>query len=99
MNDIKELNRLTPCTLFKINSPIWGGGKKCVGLARDRITKNNEIEFTYVRKSDGQKSIPDHYYFDGDLLKDIDFEIQAVKGTYLVIIPFEYLNKLMRVTR
>lgn len=68
-----------------------------VGLDMQRITKHNEIHFTYVRKSDGELSVPDHYYFDGDLLKDIDFAKQAIQGTYLAIIPFENLKRLERV--
>lgn len=97
MSEVKQLSRHTVCNLFKIRTPIWNGGKKMVGLNMQRIGKHNEIEFTYVRKSDGEKSIPDHYYFDGDLMKELDFEKQAVKGTYLLIVPFEHLQKLERV--
>lgn len=97
MSEIKELSRTTVCTLFKIRAPIWNGGKKMVGLNMQRITKHNEIHFTYVRKSDGELSIPDAYYFDGDLLKEIDFTKQAIQGTYLAIIPFEHIKRLERV--
>lgn len=97
MNDIKELSRITPCTLFEIRSPIWNGGKKMVGLNMGRVTKHNEIHFTYKRVSDGMLSIPDTYYFDGDLLRVIDFEKQAVRGIILAIIPFEHLQKMVRV--
>lgn len=97
MSEVKQLSRMTPATLFKIRAPIWNGGKKMVGLNMQRISKHNEIQFTYVRKSDGELSIPDVYYFDGDLLKEIDFTRQAVKGTYLAIIPFEHIQRLERV--
>lgn len=97
MSEVKELSRTTVCTLFKIRAPIWGGGKKSVGLNMQRITKHNEIHFTYVRKSDGELSIPDTYYFDGDLLKEIDFTKQAIQGTYLAIIPFEHIKRLERI--
>jgi hypothetical protein len=97
MNDVKKLPRDTVCNLFKIRAPIWGGGKKSVGLDAKRITYHNEIHFTYVRKSDGELSIPDHYYFDGRLLHELDFERQNVKGTTLVIIPFEHLQILERI--
>lgn len=92
-----KLDRMTVCQLFKINSPIWGGGKKKVGLNLSRIQKHNEIEFTYRRKSDGELSIPDRYYFDGDLLKQLDFEKQNVKGTTLALIPFDNLEILERI--
>ncbi len=97
MSEIKQLPRDTVCNLFKIRAPIWNGGKKMVGLDARRITYHNEIHFTYVRKSDGELSIPDHYYFDGKLLHELDFERQNVKGTTLVIIPFEHLQILERV--
>ncbi len=90
------LSKNTPCTLFEIRSPIWGGGKKSVGLALNRITKHNEINFTYRRKSDGELSIPDHFYFDGDKLGEIDYEHQNVKGLTLVIVPFSDLERLER---
>ena len=94
---IKQLSRNTVCNLFKIRAPIWNGGKKMVGLDARRITYHNEIHFTYRRKSDGELSIPDPYYFDGNLLRELDFEKQMVKGTMLVIIPFEHLQLLERI--
>ena len=97
MSEIKQLPRDTVCNLFKIRAPIWNGGKKMVGLNAQRITYHNEIHFTYVRKSDGELSIPDRYYFDGKLMHELDFEKQMVKGTMLVIIPFEHLQILERV--
>lgn len=92
-----KLSRTTVCQLFEIRSPIWGGGKKKVGLNLSRIRKHNEIHFTYRRKSDGELSIPDPYYFDGDNIKGLDYEIQNVKGTSLVLIPFTDLEPLERV--
>ena len=92
------LSRNTPCTLYKIRTPLWNGsvGKRVVGLAEYRITKHNEIEFTYIRKSDGEKSIPDHYYFDGDR-KD-EYRRQSVKGGMtLVLVPLDELEPLTRV--
>jgi hypothetical protein len=95
---MKVLNRTTVCQLFEIRAPIWGGSSKrrVVGLNLHRIAKNNEIKFTYRRKSDGELSYPDTYYFDGDNIKGLDYEIQNVKGTSLVLIPFEHLEKLER---
>jgi len=90
-----QLNRTTVATLFEINSPIWNGGKKKVGLAAYRLSKHNEIHFTYRRKSDGELSLPDVYYFDGDKAKDC--ERQNVKGMELVLVPFSDLELLERV--
>ena len=92
-----NLSKLTPCTLFEINAPIWGGGKKVVGLNLSRISKHNEIRFKYVRKSDGKLSIPDVYYFDGDKRRNIDYELQNVRGTTLLLVPFSDLEILNRV--
>lgn len=93
------LDKTTPCTLFEIKSPLWNGGVKSVGLNEDRIAKHNEIVFTYRRKSDGQLSFPDHYYFDGDKLKEVNYPRQQIKLTTLVIVPFSDLEKLQRETR
>lgn len=91
---MKYLPRTTVCTLFEIGSPIWNGGKRVVGLAEYRITKHNEITFGYVRKKDGKKSIPDHYYFDGDLKDNYPRDVQ--KGLKLVLVPFTDLEILTR---
>lgn len=93
---IQKLNRLTSCTVFEIRSPIWGGGRKVVGLDQDRITKHNEITFTYRRKSDGQLSFPDHYYFDGDDLKR-NYPVMRIGNTTLKLIPFTDLKRLQRI--
>lgn len=93
---MKTLDRTTVCQLFEIRSPIWGGGKKVVGLNLQRIRKHNEIHFTYRRKSDGELSFPDTYYFDGDNLKGLDYEVMNTKGTTLVLIPFEDLEIMER---
>lgn len=92
-----QLNRTTIATLFEIRAPIWGGGKRVVGLNLKRIRKHNEIHFTYRRKSDGELSFPDAYYFDGDLVKGLDCEIQNIKGTSLVLVPFSDLELLERI--
>lgn len=68
-----------------------------VGLNKARIQKHNEIHFTYRRKSDGELSFPDPYYFDGALLNEIDYELKNVRGTTLVLIPFTDLEILERV--
>jgi len=93
--DTKQLNRITVCNLFEINAPIWGGGEKKVGLNKARIGFHNEIRFKYRRKSDGELSIPDVYYFDGsDVSK---YETQQIKGVTLVLVPFSELQYLERV--
>lgn len=93
----KELPRKTVCTLFSIRQPIWNGGKRKVGLAQPRIGEHNEIEFTYVRKSDGEKSYPDRYYISGEKIRALDFDRMNVKGLTLVLVPFDQLEKLVRV--
>lgn len=90
------LGTRTPAVLFEIRAPIWNGGKRVVGLAKTRIGKHNEIHFLYVRKSDGMKSFPDNYYFDGDLLRQIDYPIMNVRGFSLVLVPFSDLERLER---
>jgi len=95
--DSMKLDRLTIAQRFDINSPIWNGGEKKVGLALNRIKRHNEIHFKYRRKSDGELSMPDVYYFDGRLIKGLDYEVMNVKGITLVLIPFRDLEILERV--
>lgn len=94
---VKRLPRLKVCTLFKIKAPMWKGGEHMVGLNLKRITEDNEIVFTYRRKSDNEMSFPDPYYFDGNKLNEIDYDKKAHKGTVLVYIPFTDLEKLERI--
>lgn len=67
---------------------MWRGGDRMVGLARNRIGQHNIIKFGYRRKSDGQLSIPDPWYFNGDKLSENHYETVAHKGVQLVYIPF-----------
>lgn len=108
---VKELPRLTVCTLFEMRKPPTNYGKEDmekweVGLNLRRLkdlntgvirNKHVEIAFKYRRKSDGELSLPDHYYFDADKLDQIDFEVQMWKSTPLVKIPFKELEILRRV--
>lgn len=94
---VKELPRLTECTLFEIRAPIWNGGKRIVGLNLARIRKHNEIHFTYRRKSDNELSFPEKYYFNGDNIKGLGYELQNRKGVTLVLVPFEDLEILERI--
>lgn len=98
MKPIKTLSRHTVCQLFEIRAPRWQGSPKrrIVGLNEQRIGFHNEIHFMYKRKSDGQLSMPDKYYFDGNKLKQIDFERQVRHGTTLVLIPLSELEILVR---
>lgn len=90
------LDRLVTCTPFDINAPMWLGGRKAVGLNERRIGQHNEINFGYVRKSDGKKSIPDTYYISGKKIRNGNYPIMITKGVSLVIIPFIDLEILER---
>lgn len=90
------LPRTTVCNVFKINAPIWNGGKKMVGLRENAIGEHNEIEFTYRRKTDNELSMPEHYYISGSKIRNLDFGRQVTKGTTLVIVPFDQLEILYR---
>lgn len=93
---MKYLPPTTVCQLFEIRAPIWNGGKRFVGLNKQRIGFHNEIRFTYRRKSDGELSFPDIYYFDGKKLQQVDYELKNVRGVTLVLVPFTDLEILTR---
>lgn len=92
-----SISKLTPCVPFEIKAPMWLGGKKAVGLNKQRIGEHNEINFGYVRKSDGLRSIPDTYYISGSKIKNNNYSEMNIKGITLVIVPFVDLEILERV--
>lgn len=94
---MKEISRFTTCVPFVIGTPIWNGGRRVVGLNKQRIGANNEITFSYVRKSDGKKSFPDTYYFDGSKISKNNYVEMNTKGVNLVLVPFTDLEILVRV--
>jgi hypothetical protein len=93
---IKKLDRTTTCTLFPIRYPQWNGGKPHVGLNISRLTPHNEITIDYTRKSDGQKTWPDTYYYD-NTNRD-RYEVQNWKGVELLLVPIADLYILQRVS-
>lgn len=92
-----NLNRNTVCQLFELRSPIWNGGRRVAGLARDRIGDHNEITFSYRRKSDNELSIPDHYYISRQKILQGHFKTQTIGNTVLILVPFTELEILHRV--
>lgn len=93
----KQLSRLQPCVLFEIRKPQWNGGRKCVGLNTLRLGKHNEIRFSYVRKKDGELSLPDNYYCDGDEVKSKSYPTMNIGTTELLMIPVSELSILERI--
>ena len=91
------LPKNTVCTLFEIKAPVWNGGKRKVGLAQNRIGEHNEIRFLYTRK-DGTKSMPDNYYISGKKIRELDFDLQNIKGLTIVLVPIDQLEILHRGT-
>lgn len=91
-----DLPRTTVCQLFDLRTPIWNGGKKVAGLNILRISDHNEITFSYVRKSDGEKSIPDSYYISRSKINAGNYPKQFIKGVTLLLVPFTDLEILHR---
>lgn len=96
---IRRLLRNRPCVLFDLGKPIWNGGRRYVGLDSKRIGADNEIVIRYRRKSDGELSFPDRYYFDGTKCKTIDYKPFITHGQRLLLIPFTDLEILQRVDK
>lgn len=91
-----KLSRLTVCQVFPLRAPIWNGGKKVAGLNIQRIGDHNEITFSYVRKSDGERSFPDSYYISRKKIQENEYPTQFIKGVTLLLIPFSDLEILER---
>lgn len=77
---------------FEINSPIWNGGKRFVGLNADRLNCDMvEIDIQYKRKS-GERVYPQ--LFNMKTVKVKTYPIQVVRGgVRLHIIPVADLTE------
>jgi len=88
------LNRTTPCQVFEIRTPVWGGRK--VGLATYKIGTHNEVRILTKDKY-GQLLFPQPLYISGE--KARTFPVEAVKSNRAIklhVIPVNELEVLER---
>lgn len=88
------LSRTTPATLFKINTPVWGGRK--VGLATYKIGHHNQIDIT-TTDAQGVRYFPQPLYISG--AKARTYPLVPVKSNpniKLHLIPVSDLEVLER---
>lgn len=89
------INKTTPCNLFNIKTPIWGGRK--VGLATYKIGMHNEIR---IEKRDTQSNLlyPQPLYISGEKAKTYPVEpVKKNPAIKLYIIPINDLETLERI--
>lgn len=90
-----KLSRLTPCQLFEIKVPIWGGRK--VGLATYKVGQDNEIRIL-KRDVNGTLLYPQPLYISGEKAKTYPVEpVRSNPNIKLYIIPINDLELLERV--
>lgn len=65
MTEVTTLFRTTPVQEIHINTPVWFGGQRCVGIADWKVGQHNAIYIDYVRKSDGEKIYKRPFYISG----------------------------------
>lgn len=90
-----KISRFTPCQLFKIKTPVWGGRK--VGLATYKVGAHNEIRIETTNK-EGELIYPQPFYISGEKAKT--YPIQPVRSNpnvKLYVIPVNDLEVLERV--
>jgi hypothetical protein len=93
----KKLEKNTVCAVFPIKAPQWNGKRPHVGLNISRLTPHNEITIEYTRKSDGERTWPDTYYYDGTTRDQ--YKVQTWKGVELLLVPISDLQVLQRVDK
>ena len=90
-----QLSKMTPCQLFKIKSPVWGGRK--VGLATYKVGQHNEIRIEY-KNSEGELVYPQPLYISGEQARQ--YPIQPVRSNpnvKLYVIPINDMKVLERI--
>ena len=89
-----KISRFTPCQVFEIRTPVWGGRK--VGLATYKIGTHNEVRVLY-KDSEGRPVYPLPLYVSGE--KARTYPTQPVKSNpnvVLHVIPLADLEVLER---
>lgn len=76
---------------FAIRKPQWLGGRRCVGLADNRIEASNTIEVLYVNK-DGVRLYPHVYSMTGMELKNYPLKNFSPKIPPLRVVPIDDLH-------
>lgn len=78
-------------TPIEIHTPIWNGGKRCVGIAEYRLgTRSTDIKITYKNK-DGVPIYP--YTYTIETVTACKFPTMKLKcGINLRVIPIESLK-------
>lgn len=84
-----KLSRTTPCQVFEIRTPVWGGRK--VGLATYKIGTHNEVRITY-KHGDGSLVYPQPLYISGE--KARTYPKQPVKSNPNVILHVIPINDM-----
>lgn len=91
-----KLSKFTPCQVFPIRKPVWGGRK--VGLATYKIGTHNQIDILYTYSNSEERVYPQPLYISGE--KARTYPTQPVKSNpsiILHIIPINDLEVLERV--
>lgn len=95
--EVKQLSKNTPANVIKIRMPIWGGGKRAVGIATFKVGTHNQIEIEH-KNADGSLLYPEPFYISGEKLRQ--FPVEAVKKAphiKLYIVPIDELQLLERI--
>lgn len=88
------LSRTTPCNMFEINKPAWGGRK--VGLATYKVAAHNRIDILYKDKN-GRRIYPLPLYISGKKARQYPIHpVRSNPNVKLYVIPISDLEVLER---
>ena len=90
-----KLSRTTPCQLFQINTPVWGGRK--VGLASYKIGTHNEVQILYTYSNSEERVYPQPLYISGDKARTYPTKpVRSNPNIVLYVIPINDMEVLER---
>ena len=88
------LGRNTPCQVFNIRKPVWGGRK--VGLATYKVGSHNQINIE-AKSADGELIYPMPLYMSGEKIRTYPIEgVKSNPNIKLFIVPISDLEPLER---
>lgn len=90
-----QLSKMTPCNLFKIKTPVWGG--RMVGINKAKVGMHNEIRIEY-KNTDGELIYPQPFYINGEAVQKYEAKpLKKYPNVYLYWLPINELEILERI--
>lgn len=92
-----QLPRLTTANIIPISTPLWNGGRRMVGINRNKVGTHNEIQILAENK-DGLRIYPNSFYASKEqILNAPSKPLKNYPNVILHHVPIDELEFLERV--